>query len=171
GPGTAPTYLAPRNYNGWEVAANYRVWGGLRAFASVSTAASSAGTTKDFYGVPLKVPNAESPAPEIGIKFATDDNRYAAQLAYDLNTKVTNETRNAGSDFFRAVNPAGINGTYNSGDQWINLDRKASSLELTLTATPVKNWRFRLQATKPDGEITSTVSYKQLYNDQFYSSG
>jgi len=88
-------------------------------------------------------------------------------LSYNLTTKVENETRNAGLDFFNAVNPAGINGRYNSGDQWINLDRKSQSTELVLTARPTKTWRLRFSAVKLDGEITSTVRYAQLYNDQF----
>lgn len=38
-------------------------------------------------------------------------------------------------------------------------------------ATPMPNWRLRLSAVKLGGEITSTVSYRQLYNDQFRTSG
>jgi hypothetical protein len=84
---------------------------------------------------------------------------------------VENETRNVGLDFFNAVNPDGINGRFNAGDQWINLDRKSASTELVLTARPTSNWRLRFSAVKLDGEITSTVSYRQLYNDQFRTSG
>ncbi len=167
GPGNAPTYLAPRNYWGYQFGANYEVWHGLRAYALLSTAAMSAGTTKDFYGNPLKVPKAQSPTPEVGVKYYTPDGKFTLQLAHNFTTQVQNETRNAGSDAFNAVNPNGINGRWNSADQWINLDRKASSTELTIAASPTPNWRMRLQAVNLEGQVTSTVSYKTLYNDQF----
>jgi outer membrane receptor protein involved in Fe transport len=165
------TRLEPRDYWGYQYGINYGIRPGLRLYAAVSTAAQAAGTTRDLYGVALKVPKAVSPAPEVGLKFKSSDDRYSLLLSYNLTTKVENETRNVGLDFFNTVNPDGINGRFNAGDQWINLDRKAASTELVLTARPVPNWRFRLSAVKLDGEITSTVSYRQLYNDQFRTSG
>lgn len=167
GPGRL-TYLEPRNYWGYQFGANYAAWRQLRVYATISTAGMSAGTTKDFYGNPLKVPKAKSPAPEVGIKYLTPDGRFSVQLAHNFTTEVENETRNAGSDAFNAVNPNGINGRYNSGDQWININRKSSSTELTISANPTHNWRMRLQAVNLAGEVTSDVTYKQLYNDQFY---
>lgn len=171
GAGSVPTILLPQNYVGWDFGVNARVYHGLRAYATVSTAGLSAGTTKDFYGNALKVPKAESPAPEIGLKYDSPEHTFQAQLSYDFTTKVQNETRNAGTDLYRAVNPAGINGTYNNADQWINLDRKASSLELSVAYNPTPYWRMQAGFSHPDGEITSDVNFKQLYNDQFYTSG
>ena len=168
---TTITRLAPRDYWGYQYGVNYGVLPWLRAYASISTAGQSAGTTKDFYGSPLKVPKAASPAPEVGVKINTADGRYSAQLSYNFTTEVENETRNAGTDFFNAVNPNGLNGRYNSGDQWINLDRKTNSAELVVTANPTKEWRLRFVAVKLDGEITNTVKYAQLYNDQFRVNG
>jgi outer membrane receptor protein involved in Fe transport len=165
------TRLEPRNYWGYQYGINYGLRPGLRLYAAVSTAAQAAGTTRDMYGVPLRVPKAVSPAPEVGLKFKSPDDRYSLLLSYNLTTKVENETRNVGLDFFNAVNPDGINGRFNAGDQWINLDRKSASTEIVLTARPVPNWRLRLSAVKLDGEVTSTVSYRQLYNDQFRTSG
>jgi hypothetical protein len=101
------------------------------------------------------------------LKLKSADDRFSLLLSYNLTTKVENETRNVGLDFFNAVNPAGINGRYNSGDQWINLDRRSASTELVLTARPTPQWRLRLSAVKLGGEITSTVRYAQLYNDRF----
>lgn len=171
--GGPPNYVAPRNYPGYSLGASYQVdrFQGVRVYATMSTAGLSAGSTRDFYGRPLSVPQAKSVLPEIGLKYTTRDGHLAAQLAYDPSTRVTNEARNAGTDFFNAVNPNGINGRYNSGDQWVNLDREASSLELLITANPTPHWRLRLSATQLDGDITHGVSYKQLYNDQFYTSG
>jgi outer membrane receptor protein involved in Fe transport len=163
--------LEPHNYWGYQYGVNYAFRPWLRGYAAVSTAGLAAGTTRDFYGVPLKVPKAASPAPELGLKLNSADGRYSLLLSVNLTTKVTNETRNAGLDFFNAVNPNGLNGRYNSGDQWINLDRKSASTELVLTARPVPDWRLRLSAVRLDGEITSTVRYEQLYNDQFLTSG
>ena len=165
------TRLLPRDYWGTQYGLSYEVRPWLRAYANLSTAGQSAGSTRDFYGRPLSVPKVVSLAPEVGLKFSTPDDRYSAQFAYNFTTKVENEARNAGLDFFNAVNPNGINGRYNSGDQWINLDRTSNSAEFTLTASPTKDWRFRLVAVKLDGEISKTVSYAQLYNDQFRTSG
>jgi outer membrane receptor protein involved in Fe transport len=171
GPGNAVTYLAPRDYVGFQLGVNYRIepLPALRVYANFSTADQSAGTTKDFYGRSLRVPSATSVWPEIGLKYNAPSGRLSAQLAFNPETKVAGETRNAGADFFNAVNPAGINGHFNSGDQWVNVDRVARSLELVVTASPSPNWRIRFSATHLEGEITSTVSYAQLYNDQFYA--
>jgi outer membrane receptor protein involved in Fe transport len=167
----AITRLDPRDYWGYQYGANYALKPWLRIYSAVSTAGLSAGTTRDFYGVPLKVPKAISPVPEIGLKLRSADERFSLLFSYNLTTKVENETRNAGTDFFNAVNPNGLNGRYNAGDQWINLDRKARSTEVVLTARPVPEWRLRLSAVRLDGEITNTVAYAQLYNDQFRTNG
>lgn len=171
GAGTASTYLAPRNYVGYTLGATYRLdrVPGLRAYVTMSTASQSAGSTKDFLGQPLRVPRAQPVFPEFGLKYSTPAHGVVAQLAYNPGTRVRGEARNAGADFFNAVNPAGINGRFNSGDQWINLDREARALELVVTTSPAPHWRTRLSATWLDGEITRTVSYAQLYNDQFHA--
>jgi hypothetical protein len=173
GPGIAPTYLAPRDYPGYTFGASYRIDGlpGLRGYATMSTAGLSAGSTKDFYGNALHVPRSKAGWPEIGLKYNSPDRVFSAQLAFDPATRVENEARNVGADFFNAVNPNGINGHYNSGDQWVNVNRTARSLELLLTANPTPHWRLRFSATKLDGEITNTVAFQQLYNDQFFVRG
>ena len=168
---TRITVLPERDYWGYTLGANYgfRRIPGFRVYATVSTAGLSAGTTKDYYGNPLKVPNAKAPLPEVGFKWFSPGGRYSAQLAYNFTTEVENETQNAGSDFFNAVNPNGVNGRFNGGDQWINLDREASAAGLVITANPIRNWRMRFSATHLDGQIKSTVRYDQLYNDQFHT--
>lgn len=162
------TILPKRNYWGWQVGANYALRPWLRAYATFSQAGQTGGTTKNFLGEPLAVPKAQSFTPEIGLKLQTTDGKYSAQLAHNFTTEVQNETRNAGADLFNAVNPNGINGRFNSGDQWINLDRKSDSTELVLTAQPVRNWRLRFTAVKLGGNVTSTVKFNQLYNDEFH---
>lgn len=165
------TYLAPRNYWGYQFGANYALWHGLRVYANVSTAGMAAGTTNDFYGNPLKVPKAKSPTPEVGVKYYTPDGKFTLQLAHNFSTEVQNQTINAGTAYFNAVNPNGINGRFNAGDQWINVDRKSSSTELTIAANPTHNWRLAFRAINLTGEVLNTVAYKQLYNDQFYTNG
>lgn len=165
------TRVEPDDYWGYQFGVNVAVKPWLRAYTAVSTAGQAAGTTKDFYGAPLKVPKAVSPAPEIGLKIRSADERYSMLLSYNLTTKVKNEAFNTGSDFFNAVNPDGLNGRHNSGDQWINLDRRSASTELVLTARPVPEWRLRLSAVRLNGEVTSTVGYPQLYNDEFRVAG
>ena len=167
------TVLPKKNYWGYSFGGNFAVprIQGLRAYLTLSTAGQSAGTTVDLYGKALKVPQAQSMQPEIGLKWVSPDTRFIAQLSYLPTTEVKNEVLNAGTDYFNAVNPNGINGRYNSANQWVNLNRKASSVELAMTATPTREWTIRLAATKLDGEITSDTTYNTLYNDQFYTSG
>lgn len=167
------TVLPKRNYWGYSFGGNAAVPGvkGLRFYATLSTAGQSAGTTVDFLGQPLKVPQAKSPQPEIGLKWVSPNARFIAQFAYLPTTEVKNEVLNAGTDYFNAVNPNGINGRFNGANQWVNLDRKANAIELAMTATPTRNWRMRFSATKLDGEVTSTLTYNTLYNDQFRVSG
>ncbi|HEY8994634.1 MAG TPA: TonB-dependent receptor plug domain-containing protein [Lacunisphaera sp.] len=164
------TILPKNDYWGYMFGGNVIVprVPGLRFYATLSTAGMAGGTTVDFYGKPLKVPEAKAPQPEIGFKWVSPESRFIAQISYNPTTEVENETQNAGTDPFNAVNPNGINGRFNGGNQWINLDRKASAAGLVMTATPTRNWTLRFNATKLDGEITSTVKYNQLYNDQFY---
>jgi outer membrane receptor protein involved in Fe transport len=163
--------LEPHDYWGYQLGANYALRSWLRVYAAVSTSGQSAGTTRDLYGQPLKVPKAVAPTPEVGLKLRSADDRYSLLLSCNLTTQVENETRNVGTDYFNAVNPDGINGRYNTGDQWINVDRRSTSTELVLTAQPVPEWRLRFSAVKLGGEITNTVRYAQLYNDQFRTSG
>jgi len=167
------TVVPKKDYWGYNFGGNVAVphVDGLRFYATVSTAGLSAGTTVDFYGKPLKVPEAQAPQPEIGLKWVSPESRFIAQLSWNPTTQVNNEVLNAGTDAFNAVNPNGINGRYNNANQWVNLDRKASSMELAVTATPTRGWSMRLAAVKLDGEITSTVVYNTLYNDQFRLNG
>ncbi len=164
------TILPKRDYWGYTFGGSIVVprVNGLRFYATVSTAGLPGGTVRDYHGQPLKVPNAKSPQPEIGLKWNLPESRLIAELFYNPTTAVKNETQNAGVDYFNAVNPAGINGRYNGGDQWINLDREANAAGLVVTAMPARHWRLRLSATRLGGQIKSTVRYAQLYNDQFH---
>ena len=173
GPAIGATHLPPRNHAGYMLGATWALDPAMlfRTYATVSTAGLSAGSTKDFLGQALEVPQARSILPEIGLKWRSRDNRAAAQLAFNPATEVANEVRNAGADYFNAVNPIGINGRHNNGDQWVNLDRRARAIELLVTASPSRHWRVRFSAAHLGGEITSNVQYPQLYNDQFHTRG
>lgn len=169
------TFVKFKYLTGWGVAANYRVYKGLRVYALMNKAAQASGSTDDIIGRPLRTPEADSPDPEFGIKWSTSDNRFAAQLNYNPSTMTRYENKNIGDiSFTDIINPDGINrrfGTGSRGQQRVNLDRTLESASLTLTANPLPNWRMRLSAAHNDGKIASDVTYAQLYNDQFYSSG
>jgi len=46
-----------------------------------------------------------------------------------------------------------------------------AAMGLVVTGNPTPNWRMRFLISHLDGKISKTVSYKQLYNDQFYVTG
>ena len=180
GPGSSlalPAALTPTpkaNHPGWQAGLNYRLTSWLRAYAVTGTAEQAEASTTDIYGLQLKNPQAKNTAPEFGLKLTTPDGRFAAQFNYNPTTKTLNENRNTGDTSFRdAINPDGVNGRLNGAqaNQRVNVDRTLASQALVLTANPTRAWRLRVSATHLDGDITSDVSYKQLYNDQFYLNG
>jgi outer membrane receptor protein involved in Fe transport len=179
GPGSSlaqPAALTPTpkdNHIGWQVGVNYALLSWLRVYAVSGTAEQAEASTTDIYGNPLKNPRAKNPSPELGVKVTTPDGKWQAQLSWNPTTETLNENRNTGDTSFRdAINPNGINGRLggSGANQRVNVDRTLTTQQLTITANPTQNWRMRLNATHLDGEISSTVSYKQLYNDQFYAS-
>lgn len=162
------------NHPGWQVGANYRLLSWLRLYAASGTAEQAEASTSDIYGNPLKNPQARNPFPELGIKAFTPDGRFSAQLNWNPETQTLNENRNTGDTSFRdAINPDGINGRVggSNANQRVNVDRTLTSTQLLVTADPTRNWRMRLSATRLDGKISSDVIYKQVYNDQFHTSG
>jgi outer membrane receptor protein involved in Fe transport len=104
---------------------------------------------------------------ETGIKLSTPDGRYSGTIAY-FATKSSNEQYAITSTLELDINPtAGLNGGYGNASVWINVDRKSQGVQAVLTAAPTKNLRLRFSAAETDGTIGTSVSYGQLYNDQF----
>ena len=156
-----------RSYN---LGLNGRLTETLRPYYSFSTT----------YNIPLL--NANDPlgnAPrtssgsghEAGLKLTTRDQRFSGSFQY-FTTDSKDEMINAGSGVRALINPAGLNGAHNgpagAANQWTNLDRTTSGLELILTASPTPNWRVRLAATSADGRNLTDKKYPLLWNDQFY---
>ncbi len=52
----------------------------------------------------------------------------------------------------------------------MNLNRTLKAASLVLTAEPVRDWQLRLVLAHLGGEISDTVSYRQVYNDQFHAT-
>jgi len=105
---------------------------------------------------------------EIGIKFSNPANTISGSIsAYHSNGK--NEESEVSSTLENDINPSGLNGRGNVG-QYVDLDRTASGVQLTVTANPTSNWRMRLSAADTEGKILDTKNYNQLYNDQFYEN-
>ena len=156
-----------RSYN---LGLNVRLTETIRPFYSFSST----------YNVPLV--NANDPlgnAPrtssatgqEAGLKFNSRDGRLSGSVQY-FSTNSKDEMINAGTGVRDLVNPTGLNGAYNgpagAKNQWTNLDRTTSGVEVILTASPTKNWRVRLAATSADGKNLSDKKYPMLWNDQFF---
>lgn len=160
------------NHAGYQIGLNYRLLSWLRVYGVVGTAEQAEASTSDILGRPLKNPQAKNLAPELGLKATLLDGKFTAQLSYNPTTKTLNENKDAGTAFRDVINPDGINGRVGGTNfnQRVNIDRTLSSQELTLSASPTRNWTVRLKATHMDGEITNDVSYQQNYNDQFYAA-
>ncbi len=150
---TAITILPWTTYTGYEVGAIYQLTKNLGVFATLGTAATPAGSTNDLYGRPLATPKAKSPVPEIGFKAHTLDQRYTAQLSWDVKTSDTGEIQSVDSSYQNALNPSGINGRLGAPtggaaqtNNFVNIDRTATSLEFLATANPTRDWRLQLPA-------------------------
>lgn len=108
---------------------------------------------------------------EAGVKFNSRDGRLSGSVQY-FTTQSKDEMINAGTGVRDLINPNGLNGAHNgpagAKNQWTNLDRTTSGLEVIFTASPAKNWRVRLAATSADGKNLTDKRYPLLWNDQFF---
>ncbi|MBL9200322.1 MAG: TonB-dependent receptor plug domain-containing protein [Opitutaceae bacterium] len=170
---TEPWAVSTQTDRSYNLGLNARLTDTLRPFYSFSST----------YNVPLV--NANDPlgnAPrtssatghEAGLKFTTRDGRYSGSVQY-FATNSKDEMINAGGGVRDLINPTGLNGAHNgpagAKNQWTNLDRTTSGLEVILTASPTPNWRLRLAATSADGKNLTDKKYPLLWNDQFHVRG
>jgi len=163
----AATTKTNRSYN---LGVNYRLTDVLHPYYSFSSTFNTA-------LVNANDPLGNAPRPssgtghEAGLKFNSRDGRLSGSVQY-FATNSKDEMINAGTGVRDLVNPTGLNGAHNgpagAKNQWTNLDRTTSGLEVILTASPTKNWRVRLAATSADGKNLSDKKYPMLWNDQFF---
>jgi len=113
---------------------------------------------------------AHSVGGEVGLKVQNESGTISGSLAL-YHTSAKNETFFVTSTLAFQINPSGLNGRFGgSPSTIINVDRKSDGVQLAVTANPNKNLRLRLSAAAIRGEIGNTVTYKALYNDQFYAN-
>jgi outer membrane receptor protein involved in Fe transport len=105
---------------------------------------------------------------EFGLKLNNTSGTLSGTLAV-FQSSAKGDLYGINASIGSAINPAGLNGS-SGGSNFVSIDRKTTGAELRFTAAPTRNWRMRFSAAKNDGEIGSTRSYGQLYNDQFYAN-
>lgn len=110
---------------------------------------------------------------EIGLKFGDEGGRISGSIQYYM-TDSKDEMINAGTAVRDLINPTGLNGSFDGPagfkNQWVNLDRTSSGIEVILTANPTPNWKIRLAAATSDGQVLRDKSYPLLWNDDFHLS-
>jgi outer membrane receptor protein involved in Fe transport len=153
----------------YNVGANYALREWLRPYFSVSDSYSQpAGANNDPLGETLQA--AHSVGGEVGVKVQNSTGTISGSLAlYHANAK--NEAMTVTSTLSGYINPSGLNGRFGGAPSvWMNVDRKASGVQATVTANPTRNWRVRVSANAVEAEIANTKSYQQVYNDQFHAN-
>jgi len=107
---------------------------------------------------------------ELGLKFSNSSNTVSGSIAV-FHVSSSNEPLALTNTLSFAINPSGLNGRYGSAPStWISVDRVSQGINIAATFAPITNWKSRLSAAWTKGKINTDVSYKQLYNDQFYQN-
>ncbi len=166
---TEPWAESTKSNKSFNLGLNYRLSDVFRPYYSFSSTYNTA-------LVNANDPLGNAPRPssgtghEGGLKFNSRDGRLSGSVQY-FTTQSKDEMINAGSGVRDLVNPTGLNGAHNgpagAKNQWTNLDRTTSGLEVIFTASPTRNWRVRLAATSADGKNLTDKKYPLLWNDQF----
>lgn len=165
--GTQPWTETDKNNHSFNLGLNYRFKPWLYLYYNVGQTFDPAKGSNDPYGESPK--DTEGFSQEIGFKYDAFNGRFSGSIAY-YRAESKNENFNYGTGNRDIINPVGINNAYNAGtrNQWVSLDKKASGLEVILTAAPTKNWRARLGFTQQDGKILTASSFPLLWNDEFH---
>jgi len=154
-------------FTSYNAGLNFKIRGDLRGYIEASSNSIPAGNSSvDPYGRPMQI--AHGLGEEAGLKYSLPQYGMSGSLAV-FHASSKNETLSFTSTIGRDINPSGLNGVYNNGTNLVNVDRNTEGLQLALTASP-GNWRLRFSAAMIKATIGSDVSYKQLYNDQFYAN-
>ena len=161
--------VSDEKFLSYSVGANYAVRDWLRPYFAVSDSYNPpTAQNNDPIGAEPKA--AHSVGGEVGVKVQNESGTVSGSLAL-YHTSAKNETFFVTSTLAFQINPSGLNGRFGgSPSTIINVDRKSDGAQLALTANPTKNLRLRWSAAAIRGQIGNSVTYKALYNDQFYAN-
>jgi outer membrane receptor protein involved in Fe transport len=106
---------------------------------------------------------------EGGLKFDVPRYQLSGSLALYSVTSA-NEALGLSSAQTSAVDPAGLNGRLRPIGIYVLRDRKVQGYELTTTARPTREWRFRLSFSNIRSVGFNGITLPQLYNDEFFTN-
>lgn len=104
---------------------------------------------------------------ELGLKLTNASGTLSGSLSV-FRTRSENDLYRINGSIAEAINPSGLN--EGGGGEHVSIERETRGAELRLTAAPTRNWRLRFSAALNDGEIGTSKSYEQRYNDQFHAN-
>lgn len=170
---TAMTALPKTKKLTYSAGLNFAIKPWLRVFSDISSAYNPSAQPNDPLGSPTLPPSGAAATPDFGIKFLLFDDRVNGTITWAPKNTIKNDRVNIDGSYFNAINPSGINGRYlgtgGTAQGTVNNDKKSSDLDATITFSLRRNWRARLGFHMVDGTLAKTVSYRQVYNDQFYT--
>jgi outer membrane receptor protein involved in Fe transport len=170
---TAMTALPKTNKLTYSAGINYAIFPWLRVFSDISSAYNPSAQPNDPLGTAVLPPAGSAATPDVGIKFRLFDDKINGTITYAPKNTIKNDRINIDGSYFSAINPAGINGRYlgtgGTAQGTVNNDKKSTDFDASITFSLHRNWRARLGFHMVDGSLAKTVSYRQVYNDQFYT--
>lgn len=161
--------VSDENFVSYSLGANYELRDWLRPYFAVSDSYNPP-TAQNNDPIGQEPQAAHSIGGEVGVKVQNAANTLSGSLAL-YHTSAKNETFFVTSTLAFQINPSGLNGRFGgSPSTIINVDRKSEGAQMALTANPTRNLRLRLSAAAIRGKIGNSVTYRALYNDQFYAN-
>lgn len=166
-PNTYPRiYKENRNKLGMQAGLSYELRPSLRAYVAVSSSHNpSVAQRNDPVGDSPVSGNALGG--EVGLKFQNKGERVSGSVAY---FRVSSRNEQVQTSLRTFINPAGLNGDHGAPATWYNVDRVVHGLETAMTAAPTRQWRLRLSGAWTAGQVGTSKSYQQMYNDQFHAN-
>jgi outer membrane receptor protein involved in Fe transport len=153
----------------FNAGANFALRDWARPYVSFSDSLTpSAAVRTDPYGEPQG--NSRGTGGELGIKFTNESKTISGSVAYFM-TKSSREGTDIVGTLTGLINPDGLNGEYRSPGSSITVARRSQGVQVAATAMVRDRWRVRLSASNFNSVVETDKSYRQLYNDQFYTSG
>ena len=155
------THVESKSFN---LGATYQVFSWLHPYAEWSSSYQPPflENATDPYSAPPKASIGYST--EAGLKLATPNAGISGQIAY-FHTSARDNPYLVSSTISSDINPGGLNG--GGGGSYIDESISSQGVNATLTAAPSRNLRLRFSAAWTNGTLGRTVTYPQLYNDQF----
>jgi len=169
-----PPQLEKTNALNFDAGIDYRLTSWLRPYVSASDSFNLPGSLITFTASPygLPPPISHNIGEEAGLKFSTDGGLISGSIAI-YHVKSENTQFILSSSLLNDINPSGLNGRYGASGfggagAGIAVNEDSQGGQLTMTASPTRNWRMRLSAGYVAGTIGNNTSYAQLYNDAFH---